>query len=296
MWSTGVRKFRQALPTKLWNRRIDNLYGKATNLLLHQTLDFFSVVEIETSTACNRRCTYCPNFVFERGLLKNTQALADELFYRIVDQLAELRFVGRMSPHFYGEPLLDERLPKFIRYFRSKLPLAKFVIFTNGDYLTLELYETLVEAGVDGLLITEHGSKMPPGVNEVLAHRKRHGTDGVIVDYRKFTSETELSNRGGVVEHENLETKEDCDLPAENITIDHRGNVVLCCNDYHSSVTFGNIAEERLLDIWRKPNFVKLRRELRQGTFELEICKKCAAGKIAEVAPTPLSVLKPAAE
>jgi len=33
----------------------------------------FSVVEVETSTACNLRCNYCPNSVYERGLLKNDE-------------------------------------------------------------------------------------------------------------------------------------------------------------------------------------------------------------------------------
>lgn len=266
-------------PTKLWNTRLENFVLHADTLVRRGTTDFFMVVEVETTTACNRRCSYCPNAHFERGLLQNQRRMSETLFDRLLDQLADLRFTGRISPHFYGEPLLDERLERLVSKCRSRLPLAKVVVFSNGDYLTVGRYVSLVEAGVDGFLITQHCQKELKGVTAVQAHRRAHGARGVRFDFRTFDAETELSNRGGLVQHTVLETKVDCDIPAENVTINHEGDVILCCNDYFGTVSFGNISSEHLGDIWNKPHYRRLRTQLKKGRFELEICKRCAEGR-----------------
>lgn len=270
---------RQLLPTKLWNERSTELFCDAVNLLKYRTRDFFKVVEIETTTACNRACSYCPNSVFERGQLKNERLMAESTFRTIIDQLASLGFWGRLSPHFYGEPLLDERLPDLMAYARRRLPYTKLVIFTNGDLLDPGAYDRLVEAGVDGFLVTQHGKKPPPNIVRLRRHRVDQRPRHVKLDYRVFTPATELSNRAGLVDHAFLETKTDCWLPSENVTIDYRGNVVLCCNDYHSSVQFGNVEQQHLGEIWRGSAYQAVRKQLREGTFALEICKKCASGK-----------------
>lgn len=283
--SLRQRLQRQLAPTKLWNTRFENAFLRTENWLRRGTTDFFLVVEVETTSACNRRCSYCPNSAFDRGLLKNEQRLSEELFERLLDQLAELKFTGRLSPHFYGEPLLDDRLERLVARYRTRLPLAKVVIFSNGDYLTVDRYLSLIDAGVDGFLVTQHSQQELPGVRAVQTYRRAHGADGVRFDFRAFSAQTELSNRGGLVQHALLETKADCHLPADNVTIDHEGNVILCCNDYFSSVSFGNIGREHLGDIWNKPSYVRLREELKRGRFELEICRKCAAGHAVALVP-----------
>ena len=68
-------------------------------------------------------------------------------------------------------------------------------------------------------------------------------------------------------------------MPGQNLTVDVKGQVVLCCNDYQSTIRFGNLNSEKILDIWNKPHFKSIREELKIGNFQLDICKKCAAGK-----------------
>ena len=273
------QEIRRLLPTKLWNEKSTEFFCDAVNLIKYRTRDFFKVVELETTTACNRACSYCPNSVFDRGELKNERLMPLGTFCTIVDQLADLRFWGRLSPHFYGEPLLDRRLPDLMAYARSKLPYTKLVIFTNGDLLSTAVYQRLVDAGVDGFLVTQHGKKPAPELVRLRQHRDHHPEPHVRFDYRMFTRETELSNRAGLVDHGALETKSECSLPAENVTIDHAGNVVLCCNDYHSSVKFGNVHEAHLAQIWQGARYQQIRKGLKQGRFDLEICRKCASGK-----------------
>jgi radical SAM protein with 4Fe4S-binding SPASM domain len=274
-----IAELRRLLPTKLWNERVTEVVLDAINLAKYRTRDFFKVVEIETTTACNRACSYCPNSKFDRGQLRNEKLMEVSTYRKIVDQLADLRFWGRLSPHFYGEPLLDKRLVELMAYTRRRLPLTKLVIFTNGDLLSPELYQRFAEAGIDGFLVTQHGPKEPSNLVRLRRHRSEPGAARLRFDYRSFTSETELSNRAGLVDHDVLETKQDCLLPSENVTIDYEGNVILCCNDYHSSIKFGNVNQSHLGDIWSDERFRRIRHNLAQGVFDLEICKKCASGR-----------------
>jgi len=89
-------------------------YSKALfNRALGDSFDQVHTLYIETLTACNLRCSYCPNSVYERGLIKNNQEMETKLFFKIINELAELNWIGDIQPHSYGEPLLDERLPSF---------------------------------------------------------------------------------------------------------------------------------------------------------------------------------------
>ncbi|MDP8209261.1 MAG: hypothetical protein P9M05_00510, partial [Candidatus Stygibacter australis] len=66
-------------------------------------------VNIETISMCNRSCEFCFNHPrFE----KRTQGeMSSGLWKKVMNELAEVNFCGRIGPHFYNEPLLDKRLP-----------------------------------------------------------------------------------------------------------------------------------------------------------------------------------------
>lgn len=87
------------------------IFFKFRNLITVGSLDFFSIIEIETITECNRKCVYCPNYQYDRG----KHLMSEKCYKKIIDELAGIGFRGRVSPHFYGEPLLDKRLPDLIK-------------------------------------------------------------------------------------------------------------------------------------------------------------------------------------
>ena len=43
-----------------------------------------------------------------------------------------------------------------------------------------------------------------------------------------------------------------------------------------NSFKIGNIKSERLIDIWNKPHYQKIRSDIREGNFTLDICKDCS--------------------
>ena len=59
------------------------------------------------------------------------------------------------------------------------------------------------------------------------------------------------------------------------MTINYKGDIILCCNDYFGKYKFGNVANEKLIDIWNKKGYKKIRQNNMDGKFSLDICKNC---------------------
>ena len=53
----------------------------------------------------------------------------------------------------------------------------------------------------------------------------------------------------------------------------------MCTNDFGENHVFGNVNDANLLDIWNDKEFKKVRKEIRKGIFNLEMCKKCVGLK-----------------
>lgn len=248
--------------------------------------DRFWRVEVETSSRCNRSCHYCPVAVERR----DDHLMEPELFRSIVDQLAEMGFRGRFSPHFFGEPLLDPRLPELLAYTRARLPRASLVVYTNGDPLTPKKARELLDAGVDLFLVTFEAGESKAFAETRRALDRWTLTRRFVV--RHFEDDVpEPFNRGGTVLFPGRERHHPaCLLPASALVVDAWGKVKLCANDYHGTVEWGDLHRERLGDVWRKPEFVKLRADLLWGRFEKPVCRVCVG---IEAAPRPLAVNAP---
>ena len=244
-------------------------------------LELFSVVEIETCSACNLRCSYCPNSISERGLMKNRHQMDESLFFQIIDELSELGFSGEIHPHFYNEPLLDERLGRFVKYIRKKLPDTKVIIFTNGIYLTVEKYQELVTAGVGRFNITRHTPADPQNVLAVLEYRSTSGSHGIELVYNRSLIDhgNIIFNRGGLIPITKVvDPMIRCDWSSNFLTINNEGDVLLCCNDYFGSFPVGNLKRNSIQSIWYQPHNKNLRKYLCGDTSKIDVCRKCKMG------------------
>lgn len=257
-----------------WRPKIRGLYNHVNKLSTYGKSDVFMTVDIETTSQCNIKCPYCPVSKVDRG-----RHLMDEsLYQKIIDELAEFNFKGRVSPHFYGEPLVDKRLPQLCAYARAKLPDADIVVHTNGTKFRRPIFDELIASGVSSFVVTLH---MGLGTKTVDALLAELGPD----DRKKIRfldiDDTPLFNRSGLVdpEQEGMLRREfnTCHYLSDEIAISYSGNV-LCTNDYLEKHSFGNVRDQRLMDIWHSPEFTRIRRDLRKGIFELEMCKSCTAG------------------
>jgi sulfatase maturation enzyme AslB (radical SAM superfamily) len=84
------RKIRRVKSLRVFLYILANKYQELNSLLRYGTTDMFIDFDIETITTCNRRCSYCPNSIFERSLPKNEKLMDKELFEKIIDELAEI--------------------------------------------------------------------------------------------------------------------------------------------------------------------------------------------------------------
>jgi radical SAM protein with 4Fe4S-binding SPASM domain len=239
-------------------------------LWMYGKWDFTDIITLGTSTYCNLRCNNCPNSTHDYGLKKNEKLMEEELFHKIIDELKEVNYKGNLWFHFFNEPLGDNRLTQLVRYAKNQIPKAKRRISSNGILLTLEKYRELIENGVDSFTITQYSEEIPKNLPPILEYDKNNGN---YITFRKFTDDLRES-WGGEIEGNILE-KARCSYPDNLIVISPKGEVVLCCNDYHSSTVWGNLKNEKLIDIFNKKKFRQFRKDVRKKKFVLPICKRC---------------------
>ena len=94
--------------------------------------------------------------------------MKEEVFHTLIEQLKEMNFDGLISPHLYGEPMSDPRMPNWIKHIRNNLPDVKIKIVTNGDYLNKQTYKNYLESGVNIFYISKHSRKLKKPCRELL--------------------------------------------------------------------------------------------------------------------------------
>ncbi len=240
--------------------------------LKDQWLPRILMVEIETQTSCNRVCCYCPNSKYSRPYSRLDLPLLEKIFR----ELAELNFCGRVSFHFYNEPLLDERLPDIVGRVRSMLPAVRIVIYSNGDFLDLETFRLLVRCGCDLLLITVQENAVHD--NEWIKQLSFQERQRLIYQTHK-NPRILYTNRGGLIPwiaKPNKPLAVPCTAPATTLVIPASGNVILCYEDYLEKTAMGNLANDTIANIWTSKKFSQLRSRLIDGDrTATELCKSC---------------------
>ena len=98
---------------------------------------------------------------------------------------------------------------------------------------------------------------------------------GVHINFIEINNNSWLSNRGGLVKIKNVSKNIHCQDSTNPLVINYKGDVLLCCNDYLGRVKFGNVTEHSLLEIWDRESFKKVRKEIKNKIFKLDICKEC---------------------
>ena len=242
-------------------------YVKTRNYLVYKDKDMFSFVNIELSRKCNRSCSYCP--ISKYPEFKKDEVMAFEDYKIIIDQLSEIGYSANICFTGYYEPLFKDDIIKFIDYAREKVRKSKIIIYTNGDFLDEEKYKELKKRDV--LLITSlHDDNDGKNYRRILDITK-----GKNIVFKSNMEDYIMSTRGGLIDIKNKEVKNLCIFPSIQLTVDVSGDVILCFDDFFSKHAFGNVKEEKLIDIWKSEDFKKVRNSILKGESEKDICKSC---------------------
>jgi MoaA/NifB/PqqE/SkfB family radical SAM enzyme len=259
-------------------------------------------IEVEISTYCNRRCSWCPNGIYDRGRKKYSFDWA--LWLDLLENLRNANYSGWLAFHNYNEPLFEENIEKYISSAKKITSLAKLALYTNGDLLPQRGIRWVTGLPIDELRVTRYPRHTEPptqkniddylfkvGVNRDMCqeyitrrgleiHTEISNTKILII----FPEIDKFNNRGGLLDNT---TKNDffrakpCILPKISSAIDVQGNVKLCCQVYDVTLegkeySIGSIGNKPFVNIWNSSQFEKIRHLFLLANFNgFDKCIKC---------------------
>lgn len=228
------------------------------------------VIGIEVSRGCNRNCSYCPKSKLPELMKPWRMPLWQ--FRHILHNLSDSGVQDAdINLYRYSEPLMDHVrpfLPEYIALAKQTLPDCAIWVYTNGDYLTPEVKNSLDRAGIDGLVVTDHG-----GLNIPWYHGKIWKSRDLVFSDRAGTMDFQSSFYP--LHQFKTPLSMPCYEPVFRAEIHKDGQVGLCCEDGKGLITFGNVLYNRFDSIWFSEKYKNVRRLLMAGNRNHGICKNC---------------------
>jgi radical SAM protein with 4Fe4S-binding SPASM domain len=231
-------------------------------------IDKFKVIQMEIYHGCNLNCKTCPRSVIPA----NGELMSEEIYFKILNDLKEANFRGRISPYDMGEPTLDKRLPMLIEKTREMFPDNVIMIGSNGVAIDQDYIQNLLDKGLSQILITCY--------TEHTYEKFKDMEDGITVRLWKVF-EHDLNkifmNRGGNVKFgPEVLVHKTCEKGIKQAMVNYLGDVIFCCSDYGYKFIAGNVLEENLYILWNKPKYKEARYYLaRSERDKIELCSKC---------------------
>jgi radical SAM protein with 4Fe4S-binding SPASM domain len=240
-----------------------------------------------------------------------------ELYTKLVDEAASLG-VYSIKLSWRGEPLLNKNIVKMVKYAKSK-GIKEVAFLSNAEFLTKEMAEALVDAGLDWLSVSADGTgeiyneiRRPAIFEETLErvaymkqYRDSKGLVRPLLRVQSIMSAVENNPEefkaawAGIVDRMNIIADESrdfnenhlqfdryfvCAKPWQRMAIAYDGRVHQCISDYGAKNVIGDTNETSLYDIWHGPKNEAVREAFRQHKYleENVPCNNCSYGVITE--------------
>lgn len=237
------------------------------------------IVNLETINRCNSTCAFC---TANKNAEKRPYCrMEDELFYNIIDQLADWGYKGHLTLYGNNEPWLDTRIVEFHKYCREKLPDSFIFMSTNGLLLDIDKVKAIVPY-VDQLIINNYcmDMKLHDNVKKIYDYVKDHpeefGDVDILIQMRYM--EAVLTNRAGSAPNKKNDVKvikETCLMPFTDMFIFPDGRMGICCCDNFEVTTLADLTKIPLKDAWNTPEYIEVREKIKDGRQNWPFCKFC---------------------
>ena len=272
-------------------------------------------LSLETCTACNHRCPFCPVSVDPR----EREVMSQELFESIVDQVVEAGGKGVVVfLSNYNEPTIDPLFEDRCRFlFRRELPVS---VLTNASQFTPERAARLEQAGrfryiginlptldpdrYQKLHGTRDLSRVLANIDAMRARALAEETAIVVLGdqdeaHRKDVQEIRqrFEPRGWQIRPFRIRSRpasgtfvpepppkrklKGCELmgsrPFEHLHVTATAKAVLCCQDYYERLTLGDLKTQTVAEVLGGDTMARLRR----WTYGVEeapadfLCRRC---------------------
>lgn len=109
---------------------------------------------IDPCDLCNFRCHFC----FQSKMDFQGGSMNEQIFARVLGQLRDFEEPINVVHLFgLGEPLLNKKVPDYVRLLKESKVARETAITTNGSLLTEDISRRLVDAGLDRLSVSLNG-------------------------------------------------------------------------------------------------------------------------------------------
>ena len=257
-------------------------------LFFYNDIPLFSIIEFNLYGTCNRNCSFCPVSnpdVYE----KKQEGISIKLFEKIMNDLVDLDYQGKILFSAYSEPMLHKEINSLISIAKQKLPTSRVEIVSNGDLITTVKLKQLFDSGLDTISISMYdGDHQIEHFNTMTAQLGLDKTQVVLRRryYKDGNYGITISNRSGLVDSNEyrdkneqiinaLPLKEKCYYPFYMMLVDYTGDVMLCPHDWSKKLSFGNVKEKSIGDIWKSKALNSIRNKLSNNDRNFSPCSGC---------------------
>ncbi|MBU2633749.1 MAG: SPASM domain-containing protein [Nanoarchaeota archaeon] len=269
--------------------------------MIYKIPEFPLRLEIEPTSACNLRCTYCP-----RRHLKELNTHMDfKLFKKIIKE-AEKYPDRILVLHRRGESLLYPQFKEMLNLVAGKFKEVQLA--TNATLLTPDKYESLVK----GLTFISFSIDIPKEFDKTRLPAKYKDVENKILDFLEYNNrriKTQVSmvktdktpnesceifnkiwtskvDRVRIYEEHSIEgifgslrkarsKREPCVMPFYEVLIYYDGKVGRCAHDWSEKDIMGDINTQTIKEIWNNKKYQELRKQHQKIKFKDEVCKNC---------------------
>lgn len=289
----------------LWNRIRWHIYPR-----LHMAGRYPDHVDLELSAACNMKCPMC--YTVTDAFKKSVPHVNMDygLFCKIIDELAAHRVYSiRLS--WRGEPTLNRHFMDCVRYARRQ-GIREIDSLTNALRLTPEMFEELVELGMDWLTISFDGvgktyeeirkpAKYDEMVEKIRAFaeikRRRNSVKPVLRIQGVWPAIAEnpgeyFATFEPIADEVSTNTLLDylhndadiqyipgfvCPVPFQRLVIGSDGRAFMCINDELGREPVGDAKKQSIHAIWNGEAMRRVRAVHKrcEGTKTFEPCRAC---------------------
>lgn len=280
------------------------LVSKVRNFFREKKYEF----QIETSSFCNAKCTFCSN----ASLKRKKNIMSHEVFNRIIERIKlEKINVSKFILCLNGEPLTDPQLFMRIKKLKSEFPYTKVEFTSNFALATDEIIEQILESNLDKVICSLNsvnekkykkimGLEYEKTVNNIeylLRRKKETGSKleiclSIILNEENVDEVQKFKERwrgvnirvmklGQWVDKEmfqtiyNHERNGICPILYRTINILSNGDYALCCFDSEGIISY-NVMDSTIEEAWKSSVFKNIREwHLEHGKTNRE-CANCS--------------------
>lgn len=139
---------RLVVPLKNRIRSTPFLRGLATRFMVSK--DFPTVIGVDPTNHCNLNCAFCGT----RGM-KTAKGFMDfTLFESLIKECKEHPKLWMLILHNFGEPLMNKDIGRMVALAKQENVARSIQFATNGTLLDENMAKLLIEAGLDGLVLS----------------------------------------------------------------------------------------------------------------------------------------------